>query len=250
MRKSWIALAVAAALAVGCGPSEEQKKVEKSAARQQEWAAIETAKKELDAKRKELYALRVQSTAGVDVKAQLDATDTLVTKLTNAFSARLADYINADPPIQGEPLRPDQLAAVRINSSEGIAVAREYVELGGDYRKAIDIYNQLLQADPDNADVKAAKAQAESLRFMNPTRFASVKKGMTDGEVIAAIGRPLGRNIKEYPDKKVTAWFYPKNEEGDAAGIFFHEKDGKKTAYEMKYDAVKTRSVGEAPETK
>jgi len=206
-------------------------------------------KKELDAKRKELYALRVQSTAGVDVKAQLDATDTLVTKLTNAFSARLADYINADPPIQGEPLRPDQLAAVRINSSEGIAVAREYVELGGDYRKAIDIYNQLLQADPDNADVKAAKAQAESLRFMNPTRFASVKKGMTDGEVIAAIGRPLGRNIKEYPDKKVTAWS-TEERGGRRGGIFFHEKDGKKTAYEMKYDAVKTRSVGEAPETK
>lgn len=247
MRNSWIVLTVAAALVVGCGPSEEQKKATNTAARQQEWAGIQSAKQALDAKRNELYALRAQAGAGVDVKAQLDAADAEVTRQTNAFGQRLADYINADPPVQGEPLRPDQLAAVRINSSEGMAVAHEYIELGGDYRKAIDIYNQLLQADPDNGEVKAALAKAEGLRFMTPARFALVKKGMTEGEVVAAIGRPLGRNIKEYPEKKVTAWFYPTNEAGDASGVFFHEKDGKKTAYEMKLEAVKSRNVAEAP---
>jgi hypothetical protein len=250
MRKSWIALTVAAALAVGCGPSVEQTKTEQAAARQNEWTAIEAAKKDLDAKRNELYALRAQAGAGVDVKAKLDATDAEVTNLTNQFGQRLADYINGDPPVQGEPMRPEQLAAVRVKSSEDMLVAREYIELGGDYRKALDIYNQLLVVDPGNPEVKAAKAQAEALRFMSPDRFARVKKGMTDAEVIAALGRPLGRNIKEYPDKKITAWFYPKNEEGDAAGIFFHEKNGKKLTYEMKFDAVKAHAEAEAPEKK
>jgi tetratricopeptide (TPR) repeat protein len=245
MRKSWIALTVLAALVVGCGPSADQKKAADAAARQKEWTAIETAKKELDAKRSALYNLRAQVAENPAVKAELDTTDALVTQLSNAFSQRLAAYINADPPIQGEPLRPEQLAAVRMNSSEGLAVAREYIELGGDYRKALDIYNQLLQADPDNPDVKAAKAKAEELRFMSEARFALIKKSMSESEVIAALGRPLGRNIKDYPEKKVTAWFYPKDEEGNAAGVFFHEKDGTKTVYEAKYDAVKAHSGAE-----
>jgi len=139
---------------------------------------------------------------------------------------------------------------VRMNSAEGMVVAREYIELGGDYRRALDIYGQLLQADPDNSEVRAALADAQAKRFMTAPRFEAVKKGMSTDEVVAALGRPLARNIKEYPEKKVTAWFYPKDEGGDAAGVFFTEKSGKKVVYQVNFEAVKAKSGGEeAPET-
>lgn len=249
MHRSWIALALAAVVFAGCGPSEEQKKQQAAQARQQEWTAIEAAKKSLDAKRAEVTTLKAQAAAGTDVSAPLAAAEAEVGRLYNDFMPRLVAYINADPPLAGEPLKPEQLAAVRMNSAESLLVAREHIELGGDYRRAIDIYRQLLQADPDNPDVKAAMARAQADRFMTAPRFAVIKKGMAMDEVVAAIGRPLARNVKEYPEKKVTAWFFPKNEDGDAAGVFFTVKDDKKIVYQVDFEAVKAKSgAEEAPE--
>jgi hypothetical protein len=250
MHRPWIALALAAALVAACGPSEEQLKQQQAQARQQDWTAIEAAKKSVDAKRAEVASLKAQAATGVDVAGALAAADAEVTRLGNDLSQRLAAYINADPPVAGEPLKPEQLAAVRMNSAEGMFVAREYIELGGDYRRALDIYGQLLQADPDNSDLKAAISDAQAKRFMTAPRFETVKKGMSMDEVVAALGRPLARNIKDYPEKKVTAWFYPKDEEGDAAGVFFTEKSGKSIVYQVNFEAVKAKSgAEEAPES-
>ncbi|GMU64501.1 MAG: hypothetical protein AMXMBFR36_07750 [Acidobacteriota bacterium] len=246
MRTKWIALALAAAVAVGCGPSEEQKKAEQSKERQVEWTAIETDKKALDAKRAEVAALVAQAAADPAAQAQADAANAELGKLQEAFSGRLAAYINADPPVVGEPMRPDQLAAMRMNSAEGMAVAREYIDVGGDYRRAVDIYNQLLSADPENPELKAALADAQAKRFMTAERFAQVTKKMTEAEVVAAVGRPLARNIKNYPEKNVTAWFYPKDEQGNAAGVFFHSD--KQTVYETNFEAVKASAPGEEAE--
>lgn len=237
MRTKWFALALALAVAAGCGPSEEQKKAEQDKARQAEWAAIEADKKALDAKRAEVAELAAQAATDPAAQASVDAANTELGKLQEAFSGRLAAYINADPPVIGEPMRPDQLAAIRMNSAEGMLVAKEYIDAGGDYRRAIDIYNQLLNADPDNPELKAALADAEANRFMSAERFAAVTKKMTEDEVVAALGRPLARNVKNYPDRNVTAWFYPKDEQGNAAGVFFHSD--KKTVYETNFDAVK-----------
>lgn len=236
MWKNGIVLAVAAALAVGCGSSEDAKKAEQAAVRKTEWAAIEVAKKGLDAQRAEVAALAAQVAAGTAQQAQLDAANAALGQQQDAFSRRLVEYINADPPVQGEPLRPDQLAAMRMNSAEGMLVAREHITLGGDYRKAAEIYRQLLDADPDNEELKSALAEAERLRFMTAERFAAVKKGMSEAEVTAALGRPIARNVRTYPERKVTAWFYPKDEQGNAAGVFFNEK---KIAYLVNFDAVK-----------
>jgi hypothetical protein len=243
MRTKWFALALAAAVVAGCGPSEEQKKAEQDKARQTEWTAIEADKKALDAKRGEVATLAAQAAADPAAQASADAANAELGKLQEAFSGRLAAYINADPPVVGEPMRPDQLAAMRMNSAEGMLVAREYIDVGGDYRRAIDIYNQLLSADPDNPDVKAALADAQVKRFMTAERFAQAAKKMTEAEVVAALGRPLARNVKSYPEKNVTAWFYPKDDQGNAAGVFFHTD--KKTVYETNFDAVKAAAPGE-----
>jgi tetratricopeptide (TPR) repeat protein len=238
--KSMVMAAVALALACGQGASDGSAKLD-PASRQAEWAALEAQKRQLDAKREELASLRQQASAGTDVTASLGSTNDQVTQLSDDLGARLAAYINADPLVVGEPIKPEQQAAIRMKSSEDMAIAREFIELGGDYRRALDIYNQALSIDPDNPALKAAVADAEAKRFMNAERFAAIRKGMTEADVIAALGRPLGRNIRDYPEKKVSAWFYPKNDAGEAAGVFFNDK---KTVYSTDFDAVKRTDLG------
>jgi len=235
-RTKWIAgLAVVLAFACAKAPEGEAPKTD-PAARQAEWSWLEGAKKELDRQREELASLKDQATAGAAVQPQIASVDAEVTRQSTELNRRLADFINADPPVVGEPMRPDQLAAIRMKSAEDIVIAREFIELGGDYRKAIDIYQSALTIDPENPEVKAALADAQAKRFMTPERFALVKKKMNEGQVVAAIGRPLARNVRDYPEKKVKAWFYPKNEAGEAAGVFLTDQG---EVYSTDFDAVK-----------
>lgn len=236
MQKTWIVAVALAGLLAGCTDSEQTKQQAAAEARKTEWTWLEGAKKDLDAKRQQLASLETQAAAGADVAAQLDTLNQELDKAEEALGSRLAAYINGDPPLVGEPLKPEQLAAARMKSSEDMVIAQEFITLGGDYRKAIEIYESALVLDPDNAALKTALAAAETNRYMSAERFAQVKKGMTQDQVRAALGVPLSRNMKDYPDKKVSAWFYPKNETGDAAGIWFNDK---KVAYQVSYDAVK-----------
>ena len=212
-----------------------------TAARQAEWAWLQKAQRDIAAKREELTSLRGESANGAAVAPQIDATNTEISQLSEEFGRRLAEYINADPPLVGEPMRPEQLAAMRMKSGEDLAIAREFIELGGDYRRAIDILNQALAIDPDNAELKAAVADSEAKRYMNAARFAAVKRGMSEGEVINALGRPLIRNIRDYPEKRVSAWFYPKSESGEAAGVFFNAEH---KVYSTDFDAVRAVDAG------
>ncbi|MBZ0089692.1 MAG: outer membrane protein assembly factor BamE [Thermoanaerobaculia bacterium] len=241
MPKTWIVAVALAGLLAGCTDSEQTKKLAAAEAQKVEWTWLESAKQDLDAKRQQLAGLEAQAATGADVAAQVDAVHQEVDKAEDALGARLAAYINADPPVMGEPLSPQQMAAARMKSAEDMVIAQEFIALGGDYRKAIDIYNAALTLDPDNGALKAALAAAESNRYMSAGRFAQIKKGMTQDQVRAALGVPLARNMKEYPEKKVSAWFYPTNESGDAAGVWFNDK---KVAYQVTYDAVKAQSAG------
>ena len=237
------------AVLVACGPSQEE---QLAAAQAEALAQLEQGKAELDSLRKELADARSALKAAMEEEAE-DAADRVaeleaeverlrneVTAKTDEFSSTLVDFINSDPPIEGEPLTESQLAGIRMKSAEDILVAREHIEKGGDHRRAIDIYNQALLVDPDNEDLKAALAEAEELRYMTEERFAAVSKGMTQDEARELLGQPNLRNIREYPERGgVVAWFYPTTEAGDAAAVWFRpNKAGDMTVYQLKFDAI------------
>lgn len=213
------------------------------ASRKAEVSALQQVQGTLKAKREELTSLRSEALAGANVGPSIDSLNAEISRLSDDFGRRVVEYINADPPIVGEAIRPDQLDGIRLKTGEDMAIAREYIELGGDYKRAIDIYDMALQIDPDNPELRSAKAEAEAKRYMSLDRFRAVQKGMTEAQVIAALGRPLNRNIRDYPDKNVSAWFYPKGETGEAAGVFFNA--GKKV-YSTDFNAVKRNEGGEA----
>lgn len=254
--------------ACGGGSSKEDQ------ANAEEWAWLTEAKQNLDNKRQELADLRAEAMAAmemeaeeedveaeepeaeegaepeaeeIDYEAQIAALEGEIEGLSEEFGNRLVGYLNADPMIEGEEPTEQQMNALRMKSSEDIILAQEWIEKGGDYKRALDILNTALMFDPDNPDLQAAIAKAETERFMSPERFALAEAGMTEDQVRAVLGQANLLNVREYPDKDVVAWFYPTSEDGSAAAVWFQpEKDtGELKAYQVKYEAINPEEMGE-----
>lgn len=255
-RTSVVLLAVATLAITGCGGDGTTKGDQ---ALEEEWAWLQESKQKLDSMRAERTALllKLEEPAAIDDEEAAADSDAAVEpvepavspeeleaeifKLSDEFGQRLVGFIN-DPEnaqVVGEPPSERQLAALRLKSSEDIVMAQEYIEKGGDYRRALNIFEEALRVDPGNEDVLAALEQAKLDRWMSEERFAPVEKGMSDKEVRYLLGQPLPSNIRPYPEKSVVAWFYPTSESRGAAGVYFNEDEsGNLSVYQTKFDAI------------
>lgn len=140
----------------------------------------------------------------------------------NSFMDNLTIFL--DKTLNDEKLKnaPEVSQAIRLYSDECILTGDEFIKEGGKYKEAIDIYNQALSLDPDYELIKTKIKEAEDFRFIKKERFDQVKNGMTMEEVKAICGYPNVSYVqeKEEKGKKITAWYYPK-EDQTAVGIFF-----------------------------
>jgi hypothetical protein len=253
---------------VACGGGSSGGSAEADA----EWAWLTEAKQTLDSKRQELSDLRRQATeaeiAGeeaaesgaeevegeviseaIDCEAEIAALEEEIAADTDAFTQRLVVFLNADPMIEGEPPTERQTAALRLKSSEDIILAQEWIDKGGDYKRAIDIYTTALGFDPDNEELRSALEAAELNRWMSEERFAAVEKGMGEAEVRSLLGQANLHNVRRYDDKDVVAWFYPTAEGGAAAAVWFRPDDsGALRVYQIKFQAVDPKKMAEAAE--
>jgi len=245
------ALLVGAGLVLACGPSEEEVKTN---ARAEEWSAIESDRAALNELRSQLAAARDDTadaaaaappvageaedapSAEAQQERQIQAR---VDESTDRFLERLVTFINEYAGFQGEEPPPEVASAIRMKSAEDQILAREYIERGGDYAKAIDILQSAKVVDPENEELAAALAEAERLRYMDEERFSRVKKGMTEQEVRRELGQVKHQNIRKYEDGKVIAWFYPR-QAGAAAAVFYRPRDGQFKVDSVNFDAVKS----------
>jgi tetratricopeptide (TPR) repeat protein len=202
---------------------------------QAEWAWLQQTKADLDARRARLAA-------HPDPKLQRETQ-----ALAGELNRRLAAFLNADPPVQGEPLSDRQKAALRMKSDEEIQLAHTWIEQGGDYQRAIDVYKEALVVDPDNPRLKDELARAQARRYMTRQTFAQVQKGMEPDEVRRLLGQPNLNNVRNYPERGVTGWFYPRDSGGDAAAVWFHKEDGKTVVYLTDFDALHPQAAPPAP---
>lgn len=209
-----------------CGPKQQVD--EAAVTRDADWKVVEAVHGDLAKKREQLAALTAagaaEPAAGETAAAGEDASAALqkeVDQLTQDLSDRLVAFINENPPVVGEPRSEQLSAAIRMKSDEDMVLASEYVDKGGDYRRAIDIYQAALKVDPDYQGLKDALAKAEEMRFVTEERFSGVKKGMTEPEVRAVLGPVNVRNVRYFEKDNVTAWYYPKDEQGAAAAVWF-----------------------------
>lgn len=251
------ALLLAAGAVAGCGPDPE---VVAEQQREEQWQQIEQTRQDLSAKRAELEQASHQAamepegeegdeTAGEEsgegaaagggaAAADLERLESEATEIADQYYQQLIEFINANPPVAGEPPPERVQQAIRAKSDEDIRIAQEYIEQGGDYRRAITIYQGALEADPDYARLQEMLAEAEEMRFMTEERFAQVEKGMTRDEVRAALGPVNLRNVRDYEEgkTKALAWFYPRDEAGSAAAVWFREnRRGEYEVYEVDF---------------
>jgi hypothetical protein len=232
-RRSAAALLVAALGAVGalaaggCGREVEPARQSQLGA-EAEWSWLVAAKRQLDTRRGQLAAL---GDPAAPMAREVDA-------LAQQLGRRLVAYINADPPVEGAPLSARQLAAIRMKSDEEMVVAREFIVRSGDYRRACEIYEAALAADPQNPLLREALQRAEAARYIAAGRFARAAPGMSGEQVREVLGPPNAHDVRAYPDKGVVGWFYPKDATGAAAAVWFERRDGKLTVFLCDWNAL------------
>lgn len=227
LRFSAFACALLAAACAG-GPTPEEAE---AAELQQALTDTRDAKAALDALRAELVETTDESAAG-DL-------ETRIADATRDVGERIVDLLNRSSIVEGEPLTDLQREAVRLKSSEDLAIAQEFIDNRANYGRAIEIYRDALALDPDNEEVLAALAEAESMRYVTAERFAAVYDGMRESDVLGALGPVKPDNIRGYSQdgREAVAWFYPR-EDGGAAGVWFRDKNGTLEVFEAKFDQV------------
>lgn len=204
-----------------------------------EWSRLEERYESLQQMRQELAAKRQEKPKpGKEAAGDLEALERQVETSAIDYSRRLAAFLNES---RGMPetheLRHLRQQAVRRKSAEELETARRFIELAGDYRRAIEICERALELDPGNPALLAALSRAREMRFVTAERFAKVKEGMSPDEVKAVLGPPNLHNVRELPGN-VVAWFFDRDERGAAAGVWFERRQGKLTAYASDFHAV------------
>ena len=230
---------------------EAQKQAERAARLgelQQQKQDLETARQNLAQMKESLEQAKNGETAEgekVDVdQLQVDVNkkESQVAEMADSLNQALVEYINDGAPVAGEQPGPNEQQALHMKADEDMILAKEYITEGGEYARAIGIYQDILKFDPNNQKVKDAMAQAEADRYMDEERFSQVKKGMNEDQVSALLGPANSANRRTYPKKKLVAWFYPKSAEGDAAAVYMRQKGEHYEVYETKFNAVAKRA--------
>lgn len=266
-RRALVALATLTLAVVGlvaCGPQEVVDPAAEQAAEDLAW--LKENKPVIDAKRQELRELRARLADEVpegeagsegetegelptpeELEAQATAVQAEVENLTDQVGQRVVSYINNSGISVGAELTEDQRFAVGVKIDEDILVAQEYIDQGGDYVRALDIYQQVRALDPEHEALLAKIAEAEELRWMTEERFKQVKKKMTQDEVRELLGQVHRSNLREYLDRNppVIAWFY-KKEDGGAAAVYFKESrkgNGNWRVYEADFNKIKPEVI-------
>ncbi len=225
-----IAISVGTLLAGVCGCRNGEGRG--TAARQREWASLQQSKRALDAERRRLARLRADLAAAPvavdgsplgDAAALADAvaaTERRVAAGSAALEGRLVRLVGASEPGGGASPPAALARVIRLKSDEDIEVAREWIERGGDYRRAIEIYELQRQVDPGYPRLEQALARARAMRYVTAERFARVRPGMTAAEVRAALGPVNLREVLRRPAEQLEAWYYPRVG-GGRVGVYF-----------------------------
>ena len=251
VRASLVAAVAALALVTlvsACGGGEGEDGTGEREARLEE---IRQQKEALDAERDELAAMEerlAQAESGelpegeeVDpeqLRADIEQLDAQITEDAETLNAAIAEFINAAQLVEGEPIPAPTQAALALKADEDLILAREYITEGGDYARAIRIYEDILSYAPDNPEVQAALERAQELRYMDEERFAQVENGMTKPEVRDVLGTVNPRNVRTYDDRDLEAWFYPKGQNAGAAGVYFRKRGDRWEVYRADFEAV------------
>jgi hypothetical protein len=240
-------------LALGCDAEVARLTADESS----EWAALQDQRASLVRLRSELAEWRRElaatperdAGAATDPAPRVAAREAEVARLSAVFGERLVAFVAALDARLGAAAPPaERAAALRLKSDEDVEVAEEWIERGGDYRRAIEILETQRRHDPGYPRLEQALARAHAERYVTAERFARVAKGMGQAEVRAVLGPVNLRLMRAYPEQGVEVWLYPKRG-GGAAGVFFRrEGEGlPPVVYATSFEAHSEADTGPPP---
>ncbi len=245
---------VALTVVLGCGGSTKEKAATADVAGefakvQQARSALDAARSKLANVRAELDALKSKANLAADEagrKAQLEAQlseaqrayDAAYESDQNALSSFLNLVLNDD----ALKTAPQTRQALRLYADGALANANSFMDVSGEYGKAIDILQNAksyydFAGVPVPEDVQAALQRAQTFRYLTKDRFDQIAKGMTQAQVKAITGTPLYANVREAQTqgRTIVTWLFPRDPGvGGAAAIYFDK--GK--VYATKWDAT------------
>lgn len=128
-----------------------------------------------------------------------------------------------------------------LYARERVLIGDEYATYLARYDRAIQIYRNALEMDPDNQTIRNRLAFAESRLFLSPRLFTEIQPGLTEAKVIDLIGYPRVDWVRETirNGRVYSVWIYPK-EDGGAAAVYFD--DG--VLYHKNWEAAPADSSG------
>jgi hypothetical protein len=238
-RRTTAAIVVILVMLAGAGGCRDTAAARAQQARAREWTALQLDEQKLDAERAALAQMRGRLASapiaadgtpirGTDAALARDvaARENDLRARASSLGDRLVRYLAALDRSRGND-DPEWKQAVRLKSDEDLAVAQEWIDRGGDYRRAIEILETQRALDPDYPRLEQALARARDMRFVTPERFARVQEGMTPVDVRAALGPVNLREVLRRPAERLEAWYYPKRAGGKAA-VYFRYDDTKR----------------------
>ena len=112
--------------------------------------------------------------------------------------------------------------AGQLLAKEKVSLGDEYMNVLSRYDRAIALFREAQQYDPQNAAIAQRIASAEQKRFVSVSAFAAVKNGMKEDDVRALVGLPREDWIKQVVQNNriYSVWIYPKAD-GGASAIYF-----------------------------
>ncbi len=202
------ALLGAAVFAGGCGPAKPESGDRQSRAGGAEWAWLEQTRKTLEEQRARLARGRSHSHPGEHRGPRGPGqADHRPRRRARPSPGRLHQCRPAGSGSAGNraPAGSSAYEERRGHRPRPPAHRRR-----GDYQRAIAIYTEDLAVDPGDPPLAAELAKAQGRRYMARDTFAQLKKGMSQDEVRGLLGAPNPHSVRDYPDRGVVGWFYPR----------------------------------------
>jgi len=168
------------------------------------------------------------------LKSKLDTMENVQLKgALTAFWDHLTMFLSRvlnNPKFKGLP---ESQKALRLYADETLFLARQAVERDGNYGQAQTLLQQALHYEKDDPDLVAEMARVKEFRFITRKRFDALTTGIGMEQAKALCGIPNPAFIRDKREKghALTAWFYPREDQGTAA-LFF--EDGR--LYAMQWD--------------
>lgn len=117
----------------------------------------------------------------------------------------------------------DQRAA-SMYARERMLMGDEYADYLARYDRAIEMYRNALEVDPENRALREKIAAARERQFVSQSKFHRVQPGMDEETIAELIGYPRVDWVRETVrnGRTYSVWIYPR-EDGGAAAVYFDD---------------------------